>query len=262
MWSTFSLVCVDVTDDLALAHRRHTQRKNRHKITTSITATAVRVVFLFIFTRNPQVMTRSAERDIGRQHFLFLSKLFFLFFYMRGNRYIYIYPIVSSFPFGLTPIERKRIWLCTDIYLGLAVVFLLFLNQDSRTEWKKQEFFFWIWNKIYETWTPPTRSHIFFIGRQKSESEFFWILYFRWWSKLVRGGGSTAGACLFSHLFRPYLEEEEDGKKKKSVVSVFPPQLVEDMAQMASGGIQKWTRHTLPGFFSADKLEQTINVPF
>jgi hypothetical protein len=45
-----------------------------------------------------------------------------------------------------------------------------------------------------------------------------------------------------SHLFRPYLEEEEDGrkeKKKKSVVSVFPPQLVEDMAQMASGGIQK-----------------------
>jgi hypothetical protein len=58
---------------------------------------------------------------------------------------------------------------------------------------------------------------------------------------LVRGR-STAGACLLSHLFRPYLEEEEDGrkeKKKKSVVSVFPPQLVEDMAQMASGGIQK-----------------------
>jgi hypothetical protein len=54
---------------------------------------------------------------------------------------------------------------------------------------------------------------------------------------LVRGR-STAGACLLSHLFRPYLEEE-DGKKKKSVVSVFPPQLVEDMAQMASGGIQK-----------------------
>jgi hypothetical protein len=63
--------------------------------------------------------------------------LFFFFLY-AGNRYIY--PIVSSFPFGLTPIERKRIWLCTDIYLGLAVVFLLFWNQDSRTEWKPEFF--------------------------------------------------------------------------------------------------------------------------
>jgi hypothetical protein len=33
------------------------------------------------------------------------------------------------------------------------------------------------------------------------------------------------------------------------------------MAQMASGGIQKWTRHT-SWVLSVDKLEQTINVPF
>jgi hypothetical protein len=45
----------------------------------------------------------------------------------------------------------------------------------------------------------------------------------------------VSSLTCFDLIWKKKMEE----KKKKSVVSVFPPQLVEDMAQMASGGIQK-----------------------
>lgn len=73
------LLCVDVTDDLALAHRRHTHRKNRHKITTS-NRHRRSCCFPFLFLHETRRWWRGRPSATSAVNiFFFISKLFFLF---------------------------------------------------------------------------------------------------------------------------------------------------------------------------------------